>query len=108
MISEFREFLSKTNALALAIGVVIGVAVGKVVSAISDDLIMPIVGLILPGGNWREAKYVLSRTVDASGKVSENAILYGHFLGTLIDFLIVALVVFFIARALIKDAPAGE
>ena len=47
---DFREFLLKQNALALAVGVVIGAAVGKVVSAIVDDIIMPIVGLLLPGG----------------------------------------------------------
>jgi len=106
MVSEFREFLTKSNAMALAVGVIIGAAVGKVVTAISDDLIMPVVGLILPGGNWRDAKLVLSEGVDAAGKATENAILYGHFLGTLIDFVIVAVVVFFITKALLKNAPA--
>lgn len=106
MVSEFREFLTKSNALALAIGVIIGAAVGKVVTSISDDLIMPVVGLILPGGGWRDAKLVLSQSVDAAGKVTENAILYGHFLGTLIDFLIVAAVVFFVTKALLKNAAA--
>ena len=105
MIAEFRGFLTKTNALALAIGVIIGAAVGNVVSALSADVLMPVISLFLPGGGWREAKYVLRRTTDAAGKTVENAILYGHFLGTIIDFLIIALVVFLIVRSLVKPVP---
>ena len=105
MISEFRGFLTKTNALALAIGVIIGGAVGAVVSALAADILMPIIGVFLPGGSWREAKIVLSQTTDAAGKITENAILYGHFLGTLLDFLIISLVVFLIVRTLVKPAP---
>jgi large conductance mechanosensitive channel len=110
MIAEFRGFLTKTNALALAIGVIIGAAVGSVVSALAADILMPIISLALPGGNWREAKYVLSRTTDAAGKVTENAVLYGHFAGTLIDFLLISLVVFLIVRSLVRPvaAPAAE
>ena len=65
---EFREFLLKQNALALAVGVIIGGAVGKVVTSIVSDLLMPVVGLGLPGGNWREWKYVLSQRVGPDGK----------------------------------------
>jgi len=103
---EFRGFLLKTNALALAVGVIIGAAVGSIVSAVSADLLMPVIGLFLPGGDWRQAKYVLRTTTDAAGKVTENAILYGHFLGTLIDFLIISLVLFLIVRSLVKPIPA--
>jgi len=105
VIAEFRAFLTKTNALALAVGVIIGAAVASVVSAVSSDVLMPIIGLFLPGGNWREAKVVLATTTNASGKITENAILYGHFLGTVVDFIIVALVVFLIVKALVKPAP---
>lgn len=106
MISEFRGFLTKTNALALAVGVIIGAAVSSVVSGLSADILMPIVSLFLPGGEWRQAKVVLSRSTDAAGKVTENAILYGHFLGTILDFVIVAFVLFLIVRALVKPIPA--
>ena len=92
--SEFRSFLLKQNALALAIGVVIGAAVGKVVSGIVDDLIMPIVGSILPGGEWRNAQLPL---------LGSNAIKYGDLIGRLIDFVIVAAVVFFIVKLLLKE-----
>jgi len=110
MIAEFRAFLTKTNALALAVGVIIGAAVGGIVSAVSSDFLMPIISLIIPGGSWREAKFVLTTTTDASGKVVENAILYGHFLGAVIDFLIISLVLFLIVRSLIRPvkAPAAE
>ena len=105
MISEFKEFLAKTTALALAIGVIIGAAVGSVVTSMVNDLIMPLVGQVLPGGEWREAKYVISTSKDAAGKVTENAILYGHFLGTLVDFAIIMLVVFLLLRVLMRAIP---
>jgi large conductance mechanosensitive channel len=105
MIREFSAFLTKTNALALAIGVIIGVAVGKVVSALTDDILMPLITPLLPGDDWREAKIVLSSSVDAAGEVTENAILWGHFLGTVLDFIIIAFVVFMVVRALLRPAP---
>jgi large conductance mechanosensitive channel len=103
---DFREFLLKQNALALAIGVIIGAATGKIVSSVVEDLLMPVVSPILPSGNWREAQIVLSRGVDAAGKETVNAIKYGHLFGTLIDFAVVAFVVYLIAKAFIKPAPA--
>ena len=106
MIGEFRGFLTKTNALALAIGVIIGAAVGNIVSALAADILMPVVGLFLPGGDWRQAKLVLKTVTDAAGKTTESAILYGHFIGTVIDFLIISMVVFLIVKALVKPAPA--
>ena len=105
MISEFRGFLTKTNALALAVGVIIGAAVGSVVSALASDFLMPIIGLALPGGNWREAKIVLSSSTDAAGKVVENAILYGHFIGAVIDFIVISFVLFLIVRTLVRPTP---
>jgi len=95
MAGEFKAFLVKNNVLALAVGVVIGGAVGKVVSGIVDDVIMPIVGVVLPGGDWRSAQLVLS---------GQNAIKYGDLVGRLLDFVIVAAVVFVILKAFIKEA----
>ncbi|HEX8172190.1 MAG TPA: large conductance mechanosensitive channel protein MscL [Thermoanaerobaculia bacterium] len=110
MLAEFRGFLTKTNALALAVGVIIGAAVGNVVSAVASDVLMPIISLFMPGGNWRAARFVLSTTTDAAGKTTENAILYGHLIGAIIDFLIISLVVFLIVRSIIKPVatPAAE
>ena len=108
MIAEFRGFLTKTNALALAVGVIIGAAVGNVVSALASDILMPVIGLFMPGGSWREARIVLRTATDAAGKVTESAILYGHFIGTVLDFLIISLVVFLIVKALVKPVPVKE
>jgi large conductance mechanosensitive channel len=107
MIAEFRGFLTKTNALALAIGVIIGAAVGNVVSSLAADILMPVIGLLLPGGDWREAKIVLATSKDAAGKVTEAALLYGHFFGVLVDFIIISFVVFLIVKVLVKPAPVA-
>ena len=60
MLKEFEAFLLQTNALALAVGVIIGGAVGKVVSSLVSDILMPVIGMAIPGGAWRELKFVLS------------------------------------------------
>ena len=104
MLQEFRKFLLQTNALALAIGVIIGGAVGKLVSSLAADILMPIVGLIIPGGSWRELKYVLSTKPDGT---PANAITYGAFLGAAVDFVIIAFIVFMITKALLRPAPAA-
>jgi large conductance mechanosensitive channel len=108
MWKEFKAFLTTSNALALAVGVIIGAATGKVVSAVVDDLLMPIIGLGMPNGDWRDAQFVLATQTDAAGKVSVNAIKYGHLIGTLLDFVIIAAVVFAITKALLKPAPKDE
>jgi large conductance mechanosensitive channel len=108
VIGEFRTFLTKTNALALAIGVIIGAAVGNVVAALVSDILMPLVSLFLPAGDWRQAKIVLTTGIDAAGKPTENAILYGHFIGILLDFIIVAIVVFLIVRSLLREPEIAE
>lgn len=107
MIREFRDFLVKQNALALAVAVIVGAAVGKVVSSIVEDVINPIIGLALPGGNWREARIVMSRTTDATGKVVESAITYGHLIGAIVDFLIISLVIFLIIRYALPKPEAA-
>lgn len=106
MLKEFKEFLLKQNAIALAIGVIIGAGIGKVVSAIADDVINPIIGLLLPAGDWRNAKIVLSRATDAAGKVTENAIAYGDLIGRVVDFVIIAFVVYIITKSLLPKPGA--
>jgi large conductance mechanosensitive channel len=96
MYREFRGFLTKSNALALAVGVIIGAAVGNVVSALVADILMPLISTILPSGDWRNSKYALSGT---------NAILYGHFAGVVIDFLIIAFIIFLMTKALLRTPP---
>jgi large conductance mechanosensitive channel len=105
MLQDFKAFLTKSNALALAVGVIIGAATNKVVSGIVEDLMMPIIGLALPSGDWREAKLVLRTVADTDGKATTSSIAYGHLLGTLLDFVFIAFVVFLLTRALLKPSP---
>jgi len=103
MVGEFIEFLKKTNALALAVAVIIGTAIGKVVSSVVADLLMPIIGLVLGGGDWRAWQIPLKTAAD--GKVL-SALGIGNVLGALVDFVIIAFFVFVIAKALLKEKPA--
>ena len=104
MIKQFKLFLTSTNALALAVGVIIGAATGKVVSAVVGDLLMPVISLVLPAGDWRNAEFVLKTATDAAGKVSVTSIKYGDLGGTILDFLIIAYVVYLIAKSFIPKA----
>src|SRR5262249_44235532 len=95
LIQEFKDFLIKQNAMALELCVIILCATGKVVSGSVDDVIMPIIGVALPGGEWREAQFSLT---------AHNAIKYGDLIGRLIDFVIIAAVVFAIVKAIVRPA----
>src|SRR5436853_5566450 len=106
MIKGFKEFLLKNNVLALAIAVIVGGAVGKVVSSLAADLVMPLISVILPSGEWRAAKLVISRRIGPDGKEAVNALNYGTFFGNVVDFLIVAFIVYLLTKAVIKEAPA--
>jgi large conductance mechanosensitive channel len=89
--AEFKDFLGKAGALGLAIGFIMGTYIGKVVSALVQDIIMPIPGALVPGGDWRKA--LVSVPV---GNGMNFAV--GDFVGVIIDFLIVAAVIFVIAK----------
>ena len=102
MLSEFRAFLIKTSALALAIGVIIGVALGAVVSSLVNDIIMPPIGVLLGGVDFSS---LTIRLKDAVGDKPEVAIRYGSFINVGITFVIVAFVVFWISRVFLKPAP---
>src|SRR2546425_11043692 len=105
MIQSFREFLLKHQVMGLAIAVIIGGAVGKFVASLVADIVMPLISPLIPGGEWRTAKLVLNTTTTADGKQVVNAINYGNFLGTVIDFIVIAVCVYLITKALIKEAP---
>ena len=106
MIKGFKEFLLKNNVFALAVAVIVGGAVGKVVSSLAADLIMPLISLVLPAGDWRSAKLVLGRTIGPDGKEVVNSLNYGTFFGSVVDFLIIAFVVYLMTKALRKEKPA--
>jgi large conductance mechanosensitive channel len=100
----FVTFLKETNALALAVGVIIGGAVGKVVSSLVGDILMPLISLAMPAGDWREASVALTHKADGT---IDKALGIGSFSGSVVDFVIVAVVVYSITKALLKPAPAA-
>jgi large conductance mechanosensitive channel len=104
MLSEFKGFLLKTNALALAIGVIIGGALGTVVSSLVNDIIMPPIGMALGGVDFGEIKWVLKNPVGGD-PATEVAIRYGAFLNSIIAFVVIAIVVWQISRMFIKEPP---
>jgi large conductance mechanosensitive channel len=102
MWGEFRAFLLKTNALALAIGVIIGAALGAVVTSLVNDIIMPPVGVALGGVDFANLKITLQA---ATADKEEVAIRYGTFINAVIAFIVIAFVVFWVSRTMIKPAP---
>ncbi|MFY9385456.1 MAG: large-conductance mechanosensitive channel protein MscL [Dethiobacteria bacterium] len=91
MLKEFKEFAVKGNVIDLAVGVIIGGAFGKIVSSLVNDILMPVFGFILSGINISDFKFVIK---PASGDISEVAILYGSFIQSIVDFLIIAFSIF--------------
>jgi len=98
MLSEFKAFLLKYNVMALAVAFILGAAVAKLVSALVTDLIMPIIGMAVPSGDWRQIVV----------QIAGAKFLVGEFLGAVLDFTVIAFVVFLIARALLKPAPTPQ
>ena len=103
--SGFRDFLLRTNALALAVGVIIGVALGNVVNSLVNDIIMPPIGLALGGIDFSQLKIVLQANADPTKEV---AIRYGNFINLVIAFIVIALVVYWMQKTFVKEAPPAE
>ncbi len=95
MLQEFKEFALKGNVVDLAVGVIIGGAFGKIVTSLVNDILMPAIGVILGGISFTDLKYVITPAV---GNTSEVAILYGSFIQSVIDFLIVAFSMFLFVK----------
>jgi large conductance mechanosensitive channel len=105
MIKEFKEFAMKGNLVDMAIAFVMGAAFAKVVSGFIDGMVMPVVGKLVAGVDFASLKYILSEAqIDASGKViaTEASIKYGEFITIMIDFILVAVVMFMIIKAINK------
>jgi large conductance mechanosensitive channel len=98
---DFKGFAFKGNVVDLAVGVVIGSAFGKIVSALVADFIMPVVALAMPAGEWRENGIVLRE-----GATPKETVIfkYGDFLGNVLDFFIVAFVLFLLVSKIVKAA----
>jgi large conductance mechanosensitive channel len=99
MMQEFKAFAVKGNVIDLAVGVIIGGAFGKIVSSLVDDVIMPPIGLLLGGMNFKELSLTL-KPASADGKTAAVLLKYGNFLQTVIDFAILAFVIFLMVKAI--------
>ena len=108
MLGEFRAFLLKTNALALAIGVIIGGALGTVVNSLVNDIIMPPVGALLGGVDFGQLKLVLKAAAPGADPATEVAIRWGAFVNAVIAFIVIAFVVWQISKSFIKEPPPDE
>ena len=102
MMGEFKAFAMRGNVVDLAVGVVIGAAFGKIVTSLVNDIIMPPIGLLTGGVDFADLKWVLkpANVTDPAHKVAEVAIQYGIFINTLIQFIIIALAIFMVVKAI--------
>ena len=107
MLSEFKGFLLRTNALALAVGVIIGVALGSVVTSLVNDIIMPPIGVLLGGVDFSSLKVVL-KAATGGDPTTEVAIRWGLFINSVITFVVIAFVVFWIGKMFMKEGPGPE
>ncbi len=101
IIKEFKEFAMKGSLIEISVAFIMGAAFGKVTTAFIDGVIMPIVGELTTGVDFKSMKYVLREAqYDASGKIlsPENAIQYGNFITIFIDFILVAFVMFLLIK----------
>ena len=109
---EFTAFAIKGNAMALAVGTIIGAAFSGITKSLTDDVIMPIVSIFIGGVDFSEMKLTLPRLfaekLDENGNVILNTLNYGNFISAVINFLILALVVFFLVKGLNKLSEAGK
>ena len=114
MLSEFKAFIARGNVLDLAVGVIIGAAFGKIVSSLTDDLIMPLISLITGGDVDFSSKYVVlsgaekvtqGMSLVAARAAGANVLAWGSFITAIINFLILAFVIFLIVRQANKLMP---
>jgi len=116
MMGEFRDFVARGNVLDLAVGVIIGAAFGKIVTSLTEDMIMPVIGVVTGGVNFTNKFIVLGAVPDTyKGSLADYAALkaagvpmlgYGAFVTAIISFLLMAFVIFQIVRAANKMMPA--
>jgi len=115
MLKEFKDFITGGNVIEFAVAVIMAGAIGSVVKGFVSNIVMPIVGMFTGGVSFADKKHVLSEAVlDAAGKVTtpENAILYGAWIDTIINLIIVGLVMFIMIKQYNKmkkkEEPAPE
>lgn len=97
ILGEFKTFITRGNVMDLAVGIIIGTAFTAIVSSLVKDILMPVIGLIMGGISFVDLKIIIAAATEQSAEVAIN---YGMFIQKVIDFLIIALVVFFIVKGI--------
>ena len=97
IIKEFKEFAVKGNAIDMAVGIIIGAAFGKIVTSLVNDVVMPPIGILLGGVDFKNLKLILKAATTDVPAVTLN---YGKFINTLVDFLIVAFAIFMVVKGI--------
>ena len=114
IVAEFKEFITRGNVMDMAVGIIIGGAFTAIVTSLVNDLLMPIIGAIFGGIDFTSLKYVI-RAADEAAGIEEAAIRYGSFIQAIVNFLLIAIVIFLLVKGLNKlrrkkeePAPAPE
>ena len=110
IVKEFKEFAMRGNVVDLAVGVIIGAAFGKIVTSLVNDIIMPPIGYLTGGIDFKNLKVIIKEG-DPTKKIADVSINYGNFINTLIEFLIIAFCIFMIVKginSLKKPEPVPE
>ncbi|MBJ2357133.1 large-conductance mechanosensitive channel protein MscL [Sphaerochaeta sp. S2] len=97
MIAEFKKFITRGNVIDMAVGIIIGTAFKEIINSLVKEIIMPLIGLFLGGISFVDLKIVIA---EATEQTTEVAIMYGNFIQRIIDFLIIAFVVFMMVRTI--------
>jgi large conductance mechanosensitive channel len=104
---EFKTFITKGNVMDLAVAVVIGAAFKDIVNSLVKDILTPVLSLVVGEEGFANYKYVITEADEAAG-IAENAIYYGNFLQSILDFFVIALVIFLILRTINRIRTAME
>lgn len=105
MIGEFKEFAVKGNVIDLAVGIVVGAAFGRIVNSLVNDMIMPPIGLLIAGVDFKALAIVLKRGPDEATTV---ALRYGNFIQMVVEFLVIAWAVFLVVKVINRLRRLGE
>ncbi len=98
VIQEFKEFLNEYKVVGLAVAFIMGVAATALIQSLVNDIIMPIIGALIPGGDWKTATFAIGPVL----------LKWGSFLGAVINFVIIAIVVFMIAKMVLKEEKVAK
>ena len=101
IVSEFKEFITRGNVMDMAVGIIIGGAFTAIVQSLVNDMLMPVIGALFGGIDFTTLKYVV-RAADEAAGIEEAAIKYGSFIQAIVNFLLIAIVIFLLVKGLNK------